>query len=115
MEKNNLIKNIIVILEILFFIILIVIIVYLIKSDNGIIGTLNKKSANNRLNEIMLGFTQAEDDVDLEEYLRETNGVEIIEVNRLKGIIKLKIEEQEITLVIDQIEQEKMDAELNKE
>lgn len=100
MKKKTISKVIKNLLELVLLLALIGVIIYLIKSPNGVIGRMNQKSAAEKLDAAINNFVNSEGEKDLEEYLREIEGLEKIEANRETGMIDLTIDGQMFLVVV---------------
>ena len=100
MKKKIITKIIKNLLELVLLLALIGVIIYLIKSPNGVIGRMNQKSAAEKLDAAINNFVNSEGGKDLEEYLREIEGLEKIEANRETGMIDLTIDGQMFLVVV---------------
>lgn len=99
-KRKTIIKIAINLGELIVLVVLILVIIYLIKSENGIQGKLDEKNAGEKLQTAINNFTSSEDERDLEEYIREIEGAEEIEVNREAGTIELKINGRGFLVVV---------------
>lgn len=107
--KGNTIKKVIInILELIILVLLIAIIIYLIKSENGIVGAMNKKTAPEKLSKAINSFVASTEDKELEEFIKEIDGLEEIDADEDSGFMHLKITGQEFLVGISTNSQEEM-------
>jgi len=102
-EKSKRNKILIKLIEILIIVILIIIIIYLIKSENGILRSINKKEANKKLNIAIEKYLASDRERQLEDYIMEIEGLEEIDIDRVKGKIDLKIDGEELFVILEEI------------
>ncbi len=93
------IKDIIkIIIELVVLILLILFIVYLLKSENGLLASMNQREASEKLNEAVKIFTSTEG-IKLEDAIREIEGLETLEINEETGEYSIKIDGQQFLII----------------
>ncbi len=93
------IKNILKItIELVVFILLILFIVYLLKSENGLLASINQGKASDKLDQAVKIFTATEG-IKLEDAIRKIEGLEELEINEETGEYSIKIDGQQFLII----------------
>ncbi len=106
MTLKNKIRNILkIIIELVVLILLILFIHTLLKSENGLLSSINKGEANEKLDEAVKIFTATEV-MTLEDAIRKIEGLEELKINEETGEYDIKIDGQQFLIISKEIKPE---------
>ena len=97
--KSPIFKIIINLVELAVLVLLIFIIVYLVRSDNGILGIIGRKDAAEKLEAAIQKYTSEQGAREIEEYLGEIDGVGEIKPNQEDGTILVTIDVKQFVVI----------------
>lgn len=106
MSIKKTIKDIIkIIIELVVLILLILFIIYLLKSENGVLASINQGEANEKLEEAVKLFTSTEG-LKLEDAIRRIEGLEELKIDEETGEYNIKIDGQKFLIVSQEVKPE---------